>query len=175
MRLAVFAALLIAFLGCKTAHVGPPLITPVPKNLTSEDVEITIVAMIEAPEAKSQNRQPTQNQYTVAVMGNSLDAILWDLYQNRPPGKNRSSGWFVESWVTGRIQLGYRHGVHYLHVPIDTTGRVLSLRIAESHNLNQKDGTIHKNALLWLQGLDTDIREALGQASTIKQQLNIDR
>ncbi len=167
MRLAIFAALLVAFVEFKPADIGPPLITSVPENLTSEDVEIAVVAMREALMAKPQHRQPTQNQYTVAVMGNPLEAILWDLYQNRLPGNmNRSSGWFTDSRVTGRIELGYRRGGHYLHVPVDTTGQALSLRISENQNLKQKDGKIHKSALIWVQGIDPDIREALGQAST---------
>ena len=160
LALPICIALLAA---CRTTDIGSPLNTPVPSNLTREETEIAIVAMLSAPQAT----QADPNTHTL-VFANPLGAILWDHYQR---GRLPIKGWFLEYWDPGFLYLGYQRRLHYLRVAIETGAPSLSLRIAESRNLEQANGRIHKNAKVWVELLDANIRDALGRASVAKRSL----
>ena len=163
--LTVCVALLAA---CKTVDIGPPLNTPVPSNLTQEETEIAIVAMLSAP---LEEVQADPNTKTL-VIASPLGAMLWDHYRRgRSP---RKKSWFLESWDPGLLYLGYlgyRRGLFYMRVAIKTGVPTFSLRIVESRNLDQTHGRIHKNAKVWVGNLEADIRRALGHASLAKRTL----
>jgi hypothetical protein len=116
----------------------------------------------------SRQQTPADQSTQTVVLANPLGAILWDQYQS---GHIPIKGWFLESWESGLLELGYQRRVHYLRLSVNTTGPTLILRISESRNLKQSNGRIHKNAKVWVQLLEADIREALGRASAAKRLL----
>jgi hypothetical protein len=139
----------------------------VPANITQEDAEVAIVVMLSAyQEAPHRNFPADQSTHTL-VLANPIGAMLWDAYRTRE--NLPSKGWFVESWEPGLLELGYQRRLHYLHVSIETSGSSLFLRITDSRNLKQSNGRIHKNAKVWVQLLEADIREALGRAYTAER------
>ena len=118
-----------------------------------------------------QQQAPVDSSIHTVVLANPIGATLWDEYRrNRYP--YRSKGWFLESWESGLLELGYQRRVYYLRLSIETTGRTLILRISDSRRLKQSNGRIHKNAKVWIQLLESDIRAALGRASLAKEQTN---
>ncbi len=156
----VFVIALAGLFACRTAPLGAPARIPVPANVSTEDAEIAIVAMLTAGEQPAASHLSDPNTHTI-VLASPIGAMLLDSYRNRPASK----GWFVESWNPGRITAGYQRGPHYLRVLIDLQGRDVILRIADSKNLDQSRGRIHENALAWVDRLEINIRDALGQAS----------
>jgi hypothetical protein len=76
----------------------------IPANLTQEDAEIAIVAMLTA----HQQAPDDQSTHTV-VLANPLGATLWDQYQS---GHIPIKGWFLESWEPGILELGYQRRLH---------------------------------------------------------------
>ena len=166
-RMASIALLLFCVVGCKTAPIGPPLRVPVPPELSRSDAEIAIVTMLTAPpERRSQAETQT------LVIANPLGAMLWDQYRD---AQVRSKHWFVESWTDGEIMAGYQQRLYYLRVRIEVSDSAVTLEIDDSRHLKQSNTRIHKNAKVWVEMLETDIRDSLGRALVIRRQLGFNR
>lgn len=155
------AALLLP--ACRTAPIGPPLEAPVPAGLSRADAEVAIATLLTAP--ADRRRDPNTH---ALVVTNPLGGILWDQYRDAAV---RSKHWFLENWEEGRIVAGYQKNQHYMRVPIVVSDSTVTLSIAESRHLRQSRGRIHKNAKVWLERLETDIRDALGRAAVAQRRL----
>lgn len=161
-----FISILLLAFACRTAEIGEPLRAAVPANLSRSDAEIAIATLLTAPADR-----PEDPNAQAFVLTNVLGGILWDQYSN---SHVRSKHWFLENWDEGRIIAGYQKGAHYLRVRIGVSDSEVTLAIADSRHLRQSNGRIHKNAKVWVEILETDIRDALGRAAIAKRQLRAD-
>jgi len=143
---------LVAF-ACKSVPIEdrPPI--AVPAGLTANDVELAILYDL------AQQNFPTDLTPGQQISNNQLKALL--LTYRSVDG--RKPGWYPESAQPGLICAGYDSGRHYLRVSIQYDDTTVKTRIIESRGLDQESGRIHKSAIRWLDGLEVQIRRALGQ------------
>jgi hypothetical protein len=128
---------LLLLIGCRTTAIGDPLTTPLPSNLSLEDAEVAIVAMLTAG---SHRQVDPATLETLAA--NPLAAAMLDWYRH-----DRSlEGWFLEAWEPGRVRVGYQRRMHQLRVVVDTSVDPISIRIEESRELMQSENRIHARA-----------------------------
>lgn len=166
-RTAWAPVLVVCLFACRTAPIGPPLRVTVPTQLSQSDAEVAIVTMLTAPPERR-----TDPETHTLVIANPLGAILWDQYRD---AQVRSKHWFVESWTDGEIVTGYQRRLYYLRVRIAVSSSEVTLKIEESRHLDQSDTRIHKNAKVWVEMLETDIRDSLGRALVVRRQLGVSR
>ena len=166
-RIAWAVPLLLVVFGCKTTSIGQPLSITIPRGLSNSDAEIAIVTMLSADQ--DNKGQPPKR---TTIVTDSIGAMLWDQYCD---GRTKSKLWFLESWDGGEIVAGYQRRMHYLRVRVKIYDSEVTLEIDSSRHLSQTESRIHQNAKIWVEMLETDIRNALGRALVIRNQIGQQR
>jgi len=62
------------------------------------------------------------------------------------------------------LVAGFRHRSHYLQVTLTVGDTAVRSEITGSRNLDQAQGQIHENALVWRGRLDASVHDALARA-----------
>jgi len=134
--------------------------TAIPSGLTREEAVIAIAGMLSKAAVATENQ--TQTVFRFTPFGGRI------FEQSRQAGMT-STGWFLEAWDDQLIAAGFQHKAHYLRVSIRVEVAGVVLSISDSKNLDQAGGSIHENALVWVDALELDIRRTLGQAVAVKK------
>lgn len=138
--------------GCMMVELRPRPPIPVPPNLSDEDAEIVVLF------ALADLAPPAEWTPGERIADNALQAAFGRAYQSAQiQGK-----WFPEAIEPGLITAGFNLGQFYLRVALRIRDHGVEMRLLDSKNLNQEGTKIHQSALVWLDGLETAIRRALG-------------
>jgi hypothetical protein len=152
----ILAATTLA-LGCHTAPITERPAIAVPAGLSGADVQFAILRELLGTKA---------NELTpgAEITDRALEAVLAG-YRSV---SRRRAGWYPESVEPGVVHAGFESRAFYLGVAIHHSASSVQVAIVESRNLDQANGTIHRNALVWTDQLETRIRRALGEMATIR-------
>ena len=148
MKKLLLALVIVSTVGCSTTRNVNNYQTPIPPTLTKKDVEKVIIS--------GALKSPTKKERSAGqeIAEAALSALISGYSNNNP--------WKYESRSNDVIYAGYNVRSHYMRVAIDYSGTYVTYDIVDSKNLDQEDGYIHENALIWLGRLDDRVRYALG-------------
>jgi len=150
---AVFAVLIVftaIVSGCSAVPVTERQPISVPNGVTLEQVEAAIISEVLKPPP------PVRGGLSAA------DAELVRLAQ-------QSHEWVLEARRAGEIEASVSPRSHYLKVLIVYSATTVRTEIMETRNLSSGEGTIHKNALVWIDALEKRIKASLGRALGAQQ------
>lgn len=156
----VMAVLFLSLISCRTARWDQRQPIVVPPGLSAEEVGLAILADL--------TNQPLPKELTTgeAIADNAMKALFAWRYQsvNQP-----RDAWFPVSFEPGIIQAGFERGPHYLQAKIRYNEKEVTTGVSGSRNLRQSGHAIHKNAVAWLDHLDTRIQRVLGRLAASRQ------
>ncbi len=147
----LIVALFLSLTGCRTTTIPAFEPIPVPPGLVANQVEVSILAALA-------NTPIPPELSTGADIADRAMSALFLRYQSV---RNRQD-WFPESRKPGEIVAGMSYKVHYLQVKIEYDTSAIRVGISNSRNLSQDGREIHKNAIQWVEQLDTRLRRSLG-------------
>lgn len=156
IRTALIVAVALAAAGCRTVPIPPPVTIDVPPGLTSQEVEVAVIAGI------LNTHPPVSYDPTRELPQREFDAMLARDFLATAHGR---------SWFPDARQGDVRYATvdtrgHYLRVAIHMNTRQLRIEIVESRNLLQSNGVIHKKAVAWVENLEAHIRRELGRLAS---------
>jgi len=154
-RKIILALLMALVVGCATTVPNEsPTPISVPRILNKSDVELAVLLAVAdrpPPPTLTPGQQITDNVLG-AVVGRAYDRV-----------SSPRQEWYYEDRDVGVVFAGYQRGKFYMRVAVRYDAVNVKMEIMESRNLSQSDGSIHKNAFVWLQTLENRVRRTLGQ------------
>ena len=140
---------------CRTAAI--PAFEPirVPPGLTSQQVELAIIAGI-LNKPPPPNYDPTQ-----PLSDEDFQHLLWEHFLRDARGRS----WFPDSIDPGVVYASVNTRGYSLRVALEFNQSTIETRIISSENLSQSESRIHKRALQWITRLHDHIRRELGRLS----------
>jgi hypothetical protein len=133
--------------------VMPPA-TKIPSNLTVSDVEFAILNTV-GDVAKNTS---TGMDLTYKLLSYGLGGNDW----------GRRQYWFYEGKEDNSMLVSFHYKVFYFQVRLTYGGDYIQYEITESRNLKQSGNKIHRNTLVWLSGLERNIKASLGRVDRHK-------
>jgi len=144
---------LLTLASCTTTqNISPPAINVAP-SLSQQDTKSAILFTL--------TDSPTPNISSEKIK--ILNAAL------RDHGRYKEY-WFYDGQGNDVINASFVYRHFYMLVKISYKNKNIKLTIVKSRNLQQDGHTIHKKALVYLGGLDKNIRATLGGFERIKAQ-----
>ena len=147
--LAFVALIFVTISGCRSSSLNNTSDIPIPEGLSHQDAKLAIVL-------------PNATNFMTAgetITDNALRAVLGFRYTSA----SRRNPWFIEDIRADSVVVGYDNGKHYFQTEYQVKAGVIHPRILNSRNLEKPGGRIHSNVFVWLGGLESDIRKAMGQ------------
>lgn len=147
--------LIILLVGCTTTRNISPPPTLIPPTLSKEEAESAIILSLkDAPMAKEQS----------AGMGMANKILGYVLGENY----SRLQYWYYEGRGRDAVYAGFHYKNFYMRTEIKYNDTEITFKIVDSRNLKQSGNSIHKNALVWLNSLERDVRTNLGKYDRVK-------
>jgi hypothetical protein len=143
-----------------TGAIHPRPRIAIPPNLSVRDAEtVVLFALADQP-------LPPELTTSERLADHALKAAFLWRYKTINQPINR---WFVESFEPGVIYAGYKLSSLYLRVAIRFADQTVTTDVVESQHLHQGDNSIHQTALLWIDNLETNIRQVLGTVAAARK------
>jgi len=151
----IILILIILLGGCTTTRNISPPPTLIPPILSKEEAEFAIISSLnDAPIAKEQS----------AGMGMANKILGYVLGENY----SRLQYWYYEGRGKNAVYAGFHYKNFYMRTEIKYNDTEITFKIVDSRNLKQSGKSIHKNALVWLNKLERNVRANLGKYDRVK-------
>lgn len=151
--IAILLVLGVGIVGCRSALIPAPTKNPIPAGMSLEDIKLLIALSIDPSVKTNWNTTSTPSQKALKEMFTSG--------QSNPQ-------WSLEAIEPRAITAGYskRIGKHYsqyyLAVRIHFSNTERWIAIIDGTKLGFDGERIHKNALVWVSGLEQKNRQSFG-------------
>ncbi len=149
---------MLTLVACTTTeNISPPAIK-VAQSLSKQDTEYAILfALTNAPTAKLSPKK-------IQILNAAVNEY-----------GSQKQYWFYDGQGKDVINASFKYRSYYMRVKISYKDKNINLKIVNSRNLKQKNdpingGRIHKKALVYLGGLDRNIRSTLAGFERINYQ-----
>ena len=149
----LISILAVSASACRTAPIPNFEPLKVPPHLTSQQVELAIIAGI-------LNKPPPPGYDPTRPMSDEeFQRLLWEHFLRDARGRS----WFPDSVAPGIVYASVNTRGYSLRVALEFNQSTIETRIISSENLSQSDSRIHKRALQWISRLHDHIRRELGR------------